>query len=236
MFRSFLLLLHFFTAIFLSLAEEAIVNCTLCVDPEATPNDPDARFNTGSETLSCQQIYDRGIWLLPQDNCTALQNMGRQICLCESEAPTTNNCTLCAGSDGSLPFPTYEGLPGDTCAELQVDAQRDDSANCFAWQGTVGIYCGCQNNIVANELACRLCGADVELPDPLDVKEASGLSCGWLELNASLPGANCSTYQSEYSEYCCRNVVPPTSTTSGAVIFATSIVWILFSLVSFLMP
>jgi hypothetical protein len=238
MYRSFLLLLLFSTAILLSLAQEDLVNCTLCVDQDAIPNDPDARFNLGTETLSCQQIYERGVRLLPEDNCTAFQNIGRFVCLCEGEAPTTNNCTLCA--DGSLPIPRYEGLPGETCAELQVDAQRDSSLNCLTWQGTVGVWCGCENNVVANELACRLCGADVLLPDPLDVKEDGGPSCGLLEFNASLPGADCSVYQNEYSEYCCRNVVPPpttttTTTTSGVVKFATAIAWILSTLVSFLL-
>jgi hypothetical protein len=180
-------------------------------------------------------MYELGNLLLPQDNCTAFQNIGRLGCLCEEEPSTTNNCTLC--TDGTLPFPLYDGLPGETCAELQVDAQRDSMFNCLTWQGTVGVWCGCENNVVANELACRLCGADVLLPDPLDAKKAGGPSCGLLEFNASLPGANCSEYQSEYSEYCCRNVpvVPPYTTTSGAVKFETAIGWMLYSLVTFLM-
>lgn len=213
--------------------DEKTVNCTLCSDPSLVPNDPDARVNTGTETITCQELYDRGTFVLPVENCTALQDFGRSLCLCESSPPQLNDCTLC--EDGSaLGQPLLEGLSGETCAELQIDAQRDYASNCEAWQGTVGIYCGC-NNVVADVLACRLCGNDTMLPNPLDVQEGEGDSCGKLEFEASLPGANCSAHQEEHAEYCCRNVVPPTpAPTSGGytdvvtitLCFATMIVFL----------
>ena len=222
-------------ATFVSFAQD--VNCTLCVDPLATPNDPSARVNTGTETLTCQDLYDRGTFLLPEENCTALQDIGRDLCLCESDAPTLNNCTLC--EDGSaLGQPLLEGRSGDTCAELQVDAQRDDEVNCYAWQGTVGVYCGCENNVVSQVLACRLCGNDTQLPNPLDTQEEGGSSCGKLEFEASLPGANCSEYQEGYGEYCCRNVPPPpTPTSSGLTIHRDGVVFVLsfLTVIRFLM-
>lgn len=103
-------------------------------------------------------------------------------------------CTLC--EDGSsLKQPLLEGLTGETCAELQVDAQRDYASNCPAWQGTVGVYCGCENNVVSELLACRLCGNATLLSNPLDTQTAGGDSCAKQEFEASLPGASCSDYQ-----------------------------------------
>lgn len=194
---------------------QELVNCTLCSNANDTLGDPDARLNTGEETLTCLEIYNRGVLQLPVANCTALQAFGASLCLCGSSPPSLNDCTLC--EDGSsLEEPLLEGLTGDTCAELQLDAQSDDEKNCYTWQGTVGVYCGCENNIVSSVLACRLCGDDILLPDPLDIDtNTTGDSCGKLEFEASLPGANCSDYQEQYGSYCCRNVPPPTPTSSG---------------------
>ena len=143
MFTMLLLLFCLFSFAF----AQDLVNCSLCVDPDAVPNDPDARFSTGTETLTCQDMYERGNMTLTQANCTLLHNIGRELCLCESDLPVFNdNCTLC--QDGSdLPKPLHPGLPNITCAELQIDAKRDDEANCLTWQQTVGVYCGCQRMV-----------------------------------------------------------------------------------------
>jgi hypothetical protein len=213
--RQCLILLVLYIATIVSFAQES-VNCTLCVDGNVTLGDPSARVNTGTETLTCQDLFDRGPLELPVENCTALQAIGQSLCLCGQEAPTTNDCTLC--EDGSdLEFPLLEGLTGETCAELQVDAQRDVRENCYAWQGTVGVYCGCEDNVVSSVLACRLCGTDVMLPNPLDTEMDGGDSCGALEFQASIPGANCSGYREQYSEYCCQTVPPPPVPTSDSV-------------------
>lgn len=213
--RQCLLLLLLWISAIISFAQET-VNCTLCVDGNVTLGDASARVKTGTETLTCQDLFDRGPLELPVENCTALQAIGQSLCLCGQEAPTTNDCTLC--EDGSaLENPLLEGATGDTCAELQVDAQRDVRENCYAWQGTVGVYCGCPQNIVSSVLACRLCGTDVMLPNPLDTEMEGGDSCGALEFEASIPAANCSAYQEQYSDYCCRNVPPPPVPTSNAV-------------------
>jgi len=215
MLQLYLLLSLFSSLCFSSANAQDTVNCTLCPYANDTMGDPNARVNTGTETLTCQDIYDRGILELPVANCTTLQAFGTSLCLCGADAPTLNeDCTLC--EDGAaLGQPLLEGLTDETCAELEVDAQRDYANNCYAWQGTVGIYCACENNVVSSALACRICGNDTMLPDPLDTEETNGDSCGKLEFQASLPGANCSAYQEEHSDYCCRNVPTRPTPTSG---------------------
>ncbi|KAI2512445.1 hypothetical protein MHU86_1898 [Fragilaria crotonensis] len=122
------------------------LNCTLCSDG-SIPNNPNGRSRFGDETITCQEAYDLGPILLPEDNCTFFQDIGTKICYCGVELPTNNySCPLC--EDGTaLPDGLLEAFPGETCAEMQVDAKRDSAitnssstnqSRCVYYQGVVG--------------------------------------------------------------------------------------------------
>jgi hypothetical protein len=132
-----------------------------------------------------------------------LQSIGINICSCGRDIQEPSNCSLC--EDGSsLPNGLFPGLPGETCAELQVDAIRDFFENCQAHQATFGTYCGCENPVAAAN-ACRVCGDLGDLPDHLRIVEtaASGnVSCGVLEFSANLVKETCSDAQGLYAEAC----------------------------------
>ena len=164
-------------------------------------------------------------------DCESLHTWGSTLCLCSTNtsnatAWSSNNCSLCEDG-GSLPKPVYEGLPSTTCAQLQVNAIRDDPSLCTTWQKTVGVYCQCNNTLVARN-ACRLCG-QFPLPDPLlqgnstnftsssteiarsSSSSDSNSSCGELEFQANLPDSNCSDFQQRFGSACCQNLVFPTA-------------------------
>ncbi len=209
----------------------ALVGCRLCANANATPGDPEARFQVfgGHQVLTCQQVYEKGVFQLSPTDCSNLHAWGSNLCLCTTNANATflsnNNCTLCENGS-SLPMPIYEGLPSTTCAQLQVEAQRDDPSHCTTWQKTVGVYCQCNNTLLTRS-TCQLCG-EYPLPNPLlevgntnytfNVTEttlatssSSGLpSCGEWEFQANLPGSNCSDIQQHLGSSCCQNLILPT--------------------------
>ena len=193
---------------------ETIVDCTLC-ENGLPPNDPSARFNLGLETLTCQTIFERGVYRVNPSNCSFLQNRGRQVCFCGRQVPKLNrNCTLC--EDGTaLPGPNFEGLPGLTCASVQVAAQRDDSSYCNAHRATLGVYCQCDNPTTGNDNGvCRICQHNQLLPTPLQqVSSNNGelKSCAELELMANRDPTTCSNTQELYRAECCADLEPPTA-------------------------
>ena len=137
--------------------------------------------------------------------------------------PTSNRtvCSLC--EDGSaLPQGRLEAFPGETCAQMQVDAKRDaNESNCVVDQGIVGHYCGC-NNPVAADTVCRLCGRGVSLPDPQKavlLGAASGSSCIQVEFNASVSGM-CQKARDTFQQDCCSGITPAPTPTSGSVTIA----------------
>ena len=101
-------------------------------------------------------------------------------------------------------------------AQLQAEASRDNPELCPVWQWTIGYYCGCENEVEAEDEVCRLCGDDTALPSPNEAlslltsenKEISK-TCGQLEFESNLPGSNCEQFQTLYKEGCCRNVELP---------------------------
>mmetsp|Transcript_18861 Transcript_18861/g.33247 ORF Transcript_18861/g.33247 Transcript_18861/m.33247 type:complete len:278 (-) Transcript_18861:114-947(-) len=200
---------------------EELVDCPLCADPSHTPQDPFSVFVSGESTLSCQTAYDLGILRLPQDNCTFWQNRGTNICQCAAEPPPRNDCTLCEDG-GLLPDPFLEGRPGIACAQLQIEAKRDNLENCIVWQQTQGVYCGCENpNVTSDEYSvCRFCADDVDLFDPLaiivqtrNLGKSDSFSCGEAEFEANLPenSGRCLDYMELYGKHCCRvpSTLPP---------------------------
>ena len=214
-----------------------LVECYLCAG-NTVPTDGDARFNIGAETLSCQQIYEQGPRMLPQENCTALQNRGDTICLCGQDDVVPNDCTLC--EDGSrLPSALFAGLPGETCAELEVDAYRDVAENCLFWRGTVGVYCGCNNPVSLSTVPCHLCGQGRQLPNHLALVDYDGatLSCGEVEFIGNVASLlasqinmtsnstfeySCSSFQDNFSDFCCAaapTAAPMPPSTSGSFCF-----------------
>jgi hypothetical protein len=182
--------------------------------------------------LECQAVFELGEIEISNSSCVVLQARGVDVCLCEGELPVINdNCTLCR--DGSsLPMPTLEGLPDKSCAEIQLEAMRDDEENCAAYQNTVGGYCGCNVTSTPTDGVCRLCDP-YNLPNPLDVDNSTStmpLSCGEIELQANFPntGGDCEALKDIYAEFCCRNVVvptdPPTSGSSGGWMSTTAVI------------
>ena len=223
------------TTITTAAAVDNIVNCTICQDGSAPPL-AENRFQTGpNEVLTCQTLFDRGAVELPASTCTSLQTQGRNICFCNRQVPALNrNCTLCVGDNGRLPNPNLEGLPGKTCASVEVMAFRDEPANCPAYRNTVGVYCGCEDEEETtgddgstDDKVCRLCPFDQLLPIPmLIVNRASasssrsstggGQSCVELELQANKDIGRCADFQDMYGDECCASLVPPSAApTSG---------------------
>jgi hypothetical protein len=103
------------------------------------------------------------------------------------------------------------GIPGTTCAQLQVEAKRDFADRCPTWQQTMGTYCGCNNTI--SDSFCRLCGEDGTFDANKMVaglEEGSTISCGELEFSANLGGTDfaCSEYQFLFGDQCCERVEP----------------------------
>ena len=204
------------------------VDCPLCADPTHRPQDEFSIFDAGFATLTCRDAFDLGDLRLPLENCTFWQSRGDVICQCASSPPIQNNCTLCEDG-GSLPFPRREGSPGKLCAVLQVEAVRDTPDLCPTWQATFGTYCGCENPIATapEQEICRLCGDNVDLPDPnlvvpyvttpVDFFFESSKSCGQLEFSANIPGANCDELRGLYGGECCQTAEGQKDESAGAV-------------------
>jgi hypothetical protein len=158
-------------------------DCQLCQEDGQVPQKPWATIQSGEEIHTCQSAYEQGVVSLSHLTCALWKYQGTNVCECafttnhEAEAdaggPTTsspstsfNYCYLCT-DQSNLPFPSLEVVPGKTCADLQLDAFRDDASNCTAWQQTYGRYCGCDNQdtsvspegSTSGSIApCRLCG------------------------------------------------------------------------------
>ena len=184
--------------------------------PGSIPNNPDGRSIFGDETITCQDAYDLGPILLPEDNCTFFQDIGTKVCYCGVEIQTNYSCTLC--EDGTaLPQGLLEAFPGETCAEMQVDAKRDTNESmCVYYQGVVGHYCGC-NNPVTSADTCRICGDGIDLPNPqqkLRAATRSTSSCLQVEFNASVRGT-CDAARDTYQMECCSGTPSPTPTSSA---------------------
>lgn len=207
-----------------------VIDCPLCADPTHFPQDPEARFVSGADTWTCQSAYDLGNLTLPADNCTFWQSRGEVICQCAEGPAETNECTLC--EDGSsLPDPLLEVVPDRICAEIQVDAIRDEAELCVVYQQTLGVYCGCDNPEAtsAGQEVCRLCGGTTPLPNPLTMvpvlsstNEVVETSCVELEFAANLPGVGCSEFQQLYEEICCPEPVVDPEPEDGASSLVTS--------------
>eukprot|EP00521_Asterionellopsis_glacialis_P011548 CAMPEP_0195306136 /NCGR_PEP_ID=MMETSP0707-20130614/37045_1 /TAXON_ID=33640 /ORGANISM="Asterionellopsis glacialis, Strain CCMP134" /LENGTH=484 /DNA_ID=CAMNT_0040370345 /DNA_START=209 /DNA_END=1663 /DNA_ORIENTATION=- len=190
-------------------------NCSLCQNGNP-PFDLTATFISTSGSISCQDAYESDPILLEEAECENYQTVGRTICSCDEKLPVPNtNCTLCEDrTKQDLEFPFLLGLPGLSCVQLQIDAQRDDATTCSAYQATVGITCLCDNPI-ASSTACRICDSINEnndnntrhqILDPM-IRIGDTSSCGHLELEANFPDATCTDYQQKWSDRCC--VDPP---------------------------
>jgi hypothetical protein len=130
--------------------------------------------------------------------------MGVYACGCENTLPELA-CQLC--EDGSLPPNLLHDLDGkgNTCVEFMTGIMDvNDPVTCTAFQGTAGVYCGC-NNTVASENICRICGESQLLPNPHRIAEAgSEISCSEAEYVANLEGsASCSWMQGNFANVCC---------------------------------
>ncbi len=202
--------------------QEELIDCPLCDNPTHVPQDPLARFVSGPNTFTCQSAYELGNVSLSLDNCTFWQSRGEVICQCAETAPEENECTLC--QETSLPEPLREAIPGQTCAQVQVDAKRDKPEACGVYQQTIGVYCGCENERA--EEVCRLCGTELSLP--LTLVEEAELSCVELEFAANLEGSECEVFQSMYREICCQEEAEHPVTEDSAILF--QVTWLLLVL------
>jgi hypothetical protein len=207
-----------------------LVECPLCSDPTYTPQDPFARFVSGTETLTCESAFDLGTLLLPLENCTFWQSRGDLICQCAAAPLEANDCSLC--ESGDLPEPLKEAVPGKVCAAVEVDAKQGSPDLCVVYQQTIGVYCGCENQQNTTNITlevCRLCGGDMELQFPLapvavvdqDGKDTK-TSCVELEFAANVPGANCQEFQDLHGQsICCETAAPTPAPFNGAAPFSS---------------
>eukprot|EP00547_Thalassionema_nitzschioides_P015173 CAMPEP_0194247918 /NCGR_PEP_ID=MMETSP0158-20130606/17201_1 /TAXON_ID=33649 /ORGANISM="Thalassionema nitzschioides, Strain L26-B" /LENGTH=191 /DNA_ID=CAMNT_0038984071 /DNA_START=100 /DNA_END=672 /DNA_ORIENTATION=+ len=176
------------------------------------PADDFALVDIGNEVRYCKDIYSEGPFNIPQDNCTFLQNLGTSMCKCgEQQSSPTNDCRLCEDETEELKMPLLESLPGEFCAETEIQARRDDESTCVHYQGVVGVYCQCKNNKPSLDNVCRLCRDGVLLPDP--TKAVGEKSCMFYEFNASIHGT-CPESQALYASSCCQRI--DNQTNSGA--------------------
>jgi hypothetical protein len=184
------------------------VKCELCSNG-FVPSDPMTLIVFNGEFLSCQEVYEKGVVKVANlDECSFLKSLGKFQCVCkekENGNPAASACKLC--QDGSsLPNPNSRPWPTFTCAEMQSNAGRNKV--CKLYQGSIGPYCGCQNNEVQAS-TCRLCGKSNLLPHPKD-KTENGVTCLEREFLASLSGS-CSKSRENYAKDCCdQDTSPPT--------------------------
>lgn len=140
------------------------------------------------------------------------------MCRCAAEPPPTNDCRLC-DDGGPLPQGSLAGVPGSTCAQLQVDARRDFQDRCPVWQQTMGNYCGCNNTV--SDSICRLCGENSTFDASKMVagqEDNTAISCGELEFSVNLgsTGLECGEYQFIFEDQCCEPVVLPLGDIDGS--------------------
>lgn len=210
-------------------ATDATASCSLCSGTFASPYDPFALIVFQDEVLTCLKLFQKGsVDNLSNDECDTLHLIGATACNCQDGIPSTiNHCMLC--EDGSpLPVPTLEALPGETCASLEEDAQRDNIAACSRYQGVIGLYCQCDNPQTSRQV-CSLCGTGQALPDPTRV--VSGISCIEREFYTSL-GGNCAAERQLHQAQCCYDgsgllPLPPVSALGGSCFSEQNMVRIL---------
>ena len=217
--------------------EEDFIPCPLCPDPAHEPLDKIARFDTGGAVVTCEYAFSESFHLrLPQAQCTEFQEWGTSLCHCGAVAATGGDmngsaandgeavpffCPLC--QDGSpLPYPALAGLPNQACAQLQIQATRDDPSMCSIYQATIGTYCGCpyynsstntDNDVTSSPpsstVICRICG-DHPLSNHLQtVGGHRSQTCGELEFHANQPDSqhDCQLFQKLYAQDCCGVIV-----------------------------
>ena len=195
--------------------ECCLIECPLCQNPQAVPQDLGAVFIAGENVISCETALEMGSPLLSRTDCEFWQYRGESLCYCNTQpqfSDNYNDCRLC--EDRSvLPQPRLEGLPGRSCSLLQVDAIRDDPSMCPIWQKTVGTYCGCNNPKTTHGM-CHICG-EYDLPNPVQLIDTRSIgnfeeytSCGKLEFLANLETSDCELYQFMFKG-CCKDLVFP---------------------------
>lgn len=140
----------------------------------------------------------------PFETCALLWYKGVTSCACKDILPPVPEdalCSLCE-DESTPPNLSYQVLPGYTCRDLAYK-MASDIKHCPTVQATIGVYCGC-NNDVASESACRLCG-DQLLPDPSRIPDENygGLSCGSLEFSASWGDLPCADTRASWASACC---------------------------------
>lgn len=179
---------------------------TLCPDGSQVP-DPDGIVGetiTG-KTVTCGEVEAQAaLGVQDQETCNTYALMGVYACGCENTLPALA-CQLC--EDGSLPPNLLHDLDGkgNTCVEFMSGIMDiNDPMTCTAFQGTAGVYCGC-NNPVASKNICRICGGSQLLPNPQRIAQTgSEISCSEAEYVANLEGsASCSWMQENFADVCC---------------------------------
>jgi hypothetical protein len=200
-----------FASLFLSARGNNYDVCPLCKVDGHQPQGYGTFYMDG-QVITCNDAFQKEL-KLPEANCTAWQNRGDELCGCAAEPPVGNDCTLCQGGD-SLPQGLLAGIPGTTCAQLQVDAKRDLPDRCPVWQQTMGVYCGCDNDLSDN--FCSLCGEGFAF-DPSKMVDGlissveraatvnNKISCGELQFIANVPGSDytCEQYKFIFDDKCC---------------------------------
>mmetsp|Transcript_25607 Transcript_25607/g.39357 ORF Transcript_25607/g.39357 Transcript_25607/m.39357 type:complete len:635 (-) Transcript_25607:107-2011(-) len=165
-----------------------------------------------------------------QQSCAGFVYYGVNVCGCEPVLDDGANCDIC--EDGSLANP--DELDGDCLFFAGAAyAETADSPLCQYYQGSAGVYCGCQNPIASQDV-CRLCGDNILLPDA-GATESSILgtddlsNCWQLESTASIAeeyfgGRTCDETRSAVSEECCTvpSNSPTLSPSDTASVFPTT--------------
>jgi hypothetical protein len=137
-----------------------------------------------------------------------------------------------------LPQGSLAGIPGTSCAQLQVDAKRDLADRCPIWQQVIGNYCGCNNTV--SDSICRLCGEGATF----DVKkmvtgleENSTISCGELEFLANLGGTgfDCKEYQFIFEDQCCEEVEPLGDIDGSSSLFSVGLTFLSAAAAAFML-
>lgn len=147
--------------------------------------------------LTCGQL-DASISTFDENFCKFGNFLGTTLCGCEGEAPT---CPICE-DNSPLPEPFIEVLGFATCMDLAFNYANFEGEDCTAFQATLGVYCGCANE-VAIQGACRIC--DGPLPQPSIFVEADDFdaSCGEVEFLANSGELTCDSAKELFSEACC---------------------------------
>lgn len=197
-------------------------SCTLCPDGSIAP-DPDREIVLQDQTATTCRDYIQAAPGTPDSACSLIQQtIGVERCGCPA-APASQgpSCTICpSGSSVSVTLPDRTIL-GITCSEFeaQVPSQFEFVMElCRAVQLTSGLYCGCPDIVVSEEMdVCRICGANQELQslDALVTIETSqGVSeqktCFALEFDVIRNPTLCESYQMAAADKCCTPSTDPT--------------------------